>query len=59
MRMSVNPYTHMAKAFHWRGVRYPSMTDFCRTHGLNECTVRSRLKRGITDDRLIARRVKP
>lgn len=54
----VNPYTHMAKAFHWRGVRYPSMTDFCRTHGLNECTVRSRLKRGITDDRLIARRVK-
>jgi hypothetical protein len=53
--MQASPYAHAAKPFTWAGVKYPSITDFARQHGLHVCTVNARVKRGVTDERLVTR----
>jgi hypothetical protein len=39
----------------YKGVTYPSITEFCRKYGLGYSAVCGRLKRGITDERLVNR----
>lgn len=46
------------KPFRWQGVRYASVTAFATRWGLAPQTVTWRLKQGITDERLIARRLR-
>lgn len=45
------------KPFTWRGVRYASLTEFGARWGISPQQVARRLKLGITDDRLAARRL--
>jgi len=46
-----------AKPFTYEGKIYPSLMAFCRERGLDYDTVRSRIARGITGERLVARRL--
>lgn len=52
-------FTHRAKPFTWNGRTWPSMIAFCREFGLHASAVHSRLKSGVTDERLIKRSLLP
>jgi hypothetical protein len=59
LRMPVTTgFRHASKPFTHLGLLFPSMLAFCRHYGLHWSTVRSRIKRGIADERLLAKRLK-
>jgi hypothetical protein len=46
-----------AKPFKHMGVTYPSRHAFCTKHGITDMTLRYRISKGITDERLTYRRL--
>lgn len=45
------------KPFVWQGVHYDSLQSFAMCWGLSPAAVSARIRRGITDERLNARRI--